>query len=472
MSDKKFLVQRRQGWYVQVRVPDSLYHVVGKRKITRSLHTSDLQEARSLRWTKVKEIKAYLDDVKKQCNDQPAPNTPQGIIKSAKQVKREVDLGLHSDPQKALEGERIGLEIQLDDYLSPVGKAAIGILVDPDTGYREDVDPDMVEAFNIAESILSTGDNVVLLASEALDDHLSEITERVRVQTRNARERRIKGFLGWLGGDKRLINITKQDAGQYLTQKLMKTGRAVKTIRDTLSDLSAFFNWCVNRGMIEANPFYGLSKSVRDTSRGTKHKKETMRREFTQDELRKLLLAITEKRKPDDPLWALTLLGLLTGMRGNEIAEVEVGDVHDNYIHIPEGKTESSVRDVPIHHLIKSLVNKLKENSKDGYLLSGLKRGGEDNKRYHLIGKRFSTLLRKGAEITDKRVVFHSLRKNFSTALENAGIPESTAQQIVGHKKQSMTYGLYSKGVKMDVLSEAVQKVTYGCEVDRCIDRA
>ncbi len=62
--------------------------------------------------------------------------------------------------------------------------------------------------------------------------------------------------------------------------------------------------------------------------------------------------------------------------------------------------------------------------------------------------------------------MFHSLRKNFSTALENAGIPESTAQQIVGHKKQSMIYRLYGYIVDLDVLAEAVQNITYYGDVD------
>ena len=57
---------------------------------------------------------------------------------------------------------------------------------------------------------------------------------------------------------------------------------------------------------------------------------------------------------------------------------------------------------------------------------------------------------------------FHSLRKNFSTALENSQVPENIAQQLVGHSKKSMTYSLYSQGASDDVLRDAIEKVSYG----------
>lgn len=92
----------------------------------------------------------------------------------------------------------------------------------------------------------------------------------------------------------------------------------------------------------------------------------------------------------------------------------------------------------------------------------------------HVISKRFTTILRapNGADIQDKNVVFHCLRKNMSTALEAAGVPESTAQQIVGHEKTSLTYGLYSDGVPMDVLEKEMSKVKYSDEIEALIQAA
>ena len=171
-----------------------------------------------------------------------------------------------------------------------------------------------------------------------------------------------------------------------------------------------------------------------------------------------------------DNRWAMAAIALYTGMRANEIAGTQLADVHADYIHIPEGKTDAAVRDVPIHPVIKPLVERLTEESTDGYLINGLKGGGEDGKRGHYVLKRIGATIR-ALKITDKAVVFHSLRNNFAQAMENAGVSENLAQQIIGHKKQSLTFGLYSHGVDLGVLQEAVGKVTYG-EIDRVVARA
>ncbi len=45
--------------------------------------------------------------------------------------------------------------------------------------------------------------------------------------------------------------------------------------------------------------------------------------------------------------------------------------------------------------------------------------------------------------------------------LEMAGIPESTAADIIGHDKPSMTYGLYSGGTPLAVKAKAIARLRY-----------
>ncbi|WP_198374063.1 tyrosine-type recombinase/integrase [Neoroseomonas rubea] len=58
-------------------------------------------------------------------------------------------------------------------------------------------------------------------------------------------------------------------------------------------------------------------------------------------------------------------------------------------------------------------------------------------------------------------VVFHSIRKTVATALENAGVPENVAADILGHEKPRITYGLYSGGSNLATKAEAIEKVRY-----------
>ena len=57
--------------------------------------------------------------------------------------------------------------------------------------------------------------------------------------------------------------------------------------------------------------------------------------------------------------------------------------------------------------------------------------------------------------------VFHSIRKTVTTLLENAGVPESVAADIVGHEKQTITYGLYSGGTSLPRMREAIELLEY-----------
>ena len=44
---------------------------------------------------------------------------------------------------------------------------------------------------------------------------------------------------------------------------------------------------------------------------------------------------------------------------------------------------------------------------------------------------------------------------------ENAGIPEGVAADIAGHKKQTISYGLYSGGNTIEVMREALEGIDY-----------
>ena len=61
----------------------------------------------------------------------------------------------------------------------------------------------------------------------------------------------------------------------------------------------------------------------------------------------------------------------------------------------------------------------------------------------------------------DKRFVFHSIRKTVVTILENAGAAEGVVADIVGHKKNTMTYGLYSGGASLETKRAAIEKLSY-----------
>ena len=163
-------------------------------------------------------------------------------------------------------------------------------------------------------------------------------------------------------------------------------------------------------------------------------------------------------KKEDHELADLIRLGMYSGARIEELCALKVTDCTDEVLKITDSKTDAGIRRVPLHSELVGVVKRLKEASKDGYLLSGLtfnKYGDRSN----AIGKRFGRL-KKALGFPDKKV-FHSIRKTVVTLLEDAGVPENLTADIVGHEKPRITYGLYSGGHSVERMKEAIEKVRY-----------
>lgn len=177
---------------------------------------------------------------------------------------------------------------------------------------------------------------------------------------------------------------------------------------------------------------------------------------FEPAEVVALLNAATEKG--DHQLADLIRLGMYSGARIEELCSLKADDCTDAVLKITDSKTEAGIREVPVHSLLVDVVKRLKEASTDGYLISGLSFNKYDD-RSNAIGKRFGRL-KKSLGFPDKKV-FHSIRKTLVTLLENAGISENLAADIVGHEKPRITYGLYSGGATLAVMKEALERVAY-----------
>lgn len=64
MADFRYLIKRRQAWYVRVAVPPALIAVAGKQHVVRTLGTRDINEARSRRWTAIAEIHNHFTSLR------------------------------------------------------------------------------------------------------------------------------------------------------------------------------------------------------------------------------------------------------------------------------------------------------------------------------------------------------------------------------------------------------------------------
>jgi len=111
--------------------------------------------------------------------------------------------------------------------------------------------------------------------------------------------------------------------------------------------------------------------------------------------------------------------------------------------------------------MLKPLVKKFAKRSEDGYLLpqfEAWRRGlAKESRNPDGVRQTHSQAWRLRFAVN-----FYTLRNTAATALEDSGCPENIAQQILGPSKGSLSYNLYSQGVRVKILVEALAKVTYG----------
>ena len=258
-------------------------------------------------------------------------------------------------------------------------------------------------------------------------------------------------------------------------------GLGDKTINRHGAVIANMFDWALASGKIEGtNPATGHRRSAGDGEVNS----ERARRSFTTGELSKLLngslfnFTFVERTKPAQHTVETTLawlipIALYSGMRLDEICGLRTADVMEDEgvqyfdLRSHEGrrlKTTAARRRVPIHsELLKiGFGVYLAHVSGQGheYLFPALKPGGPDGKRSWYVSKRFTTY-RRAVGVGTAGTVFHCFRKNAATALERARVPENEAVQILGHKKMTMSYGLYSGGLDLPGLARVVEAISY-----------
>lgn len=230
-------------------------------------------------------------------------------------------------------------------------------------------------------------------------------------------------------------------------------GSALATIRRFLSELRGYWAYLqsINVAPEDYNPFEKLS-----LAKAGKDAKANARRPFAPDDLVKLLAVA----RSDAQLADLIMFGMWTGARIEEMCALKVKNVHleKGYIDITDAKTSAGWRQVPIHSKLMPTLRRLVESSNDGYVLSGLLRNKYGD-RSGAVGKRFGRL--KTKQGFGPQYVFHCIRKTVATMLENAGVQEGIAADILGHEKQTITYGLYSGGTSLELKQDAIEKLDY-----------
>ncbi|AOV92371.1 tyrosine-type recombinase/integrase [Vibrio parahaemolyticus] len=242
---------------------------------------------------------------------------------------------------------------------------------------------------------------------------------------------------------------------------LIQRGLSHKSLKDYLAANRQFFNWCVAKEFINANPF----TVVKVPKKG----KSISRARWKAPELKVLFAIKTYQAKGEQFDW-ITKIQMYQGCRPSEacqlrLEDIQLGDIP--CIHFSDAgqrqhlKNASSNRVVPIHKaLIKlGLLGYVEQRRQQGLTqLFDLTPRGDDADWSNDYRDAFGHVLDACGFKAGNRATAYSFRHTFIDELQKADVQEHVVAQIVGHKHQSMTYGHYAKKLGLETLHEAVNR--------------
>lgn len=272
-------------------------------------------------------------------------------------------------------------------------------------------------------------------------------------------------------------NFTKKARSRGKSIRVMaetNTGEALSviSINKYMAHISSLMEWAVKRGDAASNP--ANDKYLRaQRNPGSSLKKA--RSSFSDAQLKRIFSSQTYRQPdPSEPsMYWVPLIGLLHGMRMEEILQLRADDVREKdgvrfmRLHRENGnslKNTNAERDVPIHDFLwtlsfETLIEKAGKSG-DGRLFLDAPRGKSTGKFSSVYSRRFSRFL-SGIEAEADRTAFHSFRHNFRDAQRNLQIPLDRILQIGGWSTGTGTHSIYGEGINLSELNTALQQVWF-----------
>lgn len=426
-----YLERRRNLWYAVLTIPEEAREVLGKMRFVQSLGTPDKRRADQEKLPLIAKWKAMIAE---------ARGEKDALTEEAKRWRRHL-LMQEAAAQSGQSVYLTGLDVLRDD----LRERAVSLEVEAGA--------------DAARHFIGIATGKAKLTSELFPEWKSQLVVAAKSKDQAAKDVQllIRRF-------PTVEAITKAGVRKWMDD-IAKTGKGVSSQKRILSYSRNYWKYLQAHDVAPADfdPFHGvltLSKG-----KGASYRARAANLPYSATEVVRLWEAANRRvvgsapNAPSDTQLAdLIMLGAYTGARIEELCSLKVSEVTEDSFRITDAKTDAGHREVPVHSALLAVVRRLMKESGDGYLISGLtfnKYGDRSN----AIGKRFGRL--KESLGFSGAYTFHSLRSTLITLLENAGVSENLAADIVGHEKPRITYGLYSGGATLTAKREALERISY-----------
>ncbi len=286
---------------------------------------------------------------------------------------------------------------------------------------------------------------------EYMEDYVTdrELSGQIEASTATNYRASIKHIARYMGG----LELGEVTAERILDMQagLLADGLVTDTVAKDHRLLKQVMDYAEDVGHIPRSPF---TKTVRPPKR-RKAKPNAL-----DEQSREALLAVLDA-SPTSRQSVAARLGLLAGLRREEVAGLRWGDVDldagritvrravgvaDGVPYLKGTKTEAGEREVVVEDSLADAIRSLRDEQgtvhADDYVLG-------DGGRFYppdRITKDFTSISRALGLVgaAGKRVTFHDLRDTFATHLITQGVNVKTVSYLMGHANAAMTLNVYT----------------------------
>ncbi len=453
----RYVVRRRQGLYLRLRLPPDLARLSSRTHVTRSLGTGDPGQARALAARASAALHRCWDDVRADVTGTlrgvPVGRVTADDVRAALGTPEgEAELAALSSEDSAALGQRVR------DLLAEAGRGVAGAR---DERERAEWVVEVARDARRLGQIEGLREALAAGASERLPQAhpdaavpWSSLTERFfsarpgwSESTRVSYQQAFREFEEIIG-EKNLSEITARDVAkysEYLENKESRRGSSGilnrKTIVRMVGHVRSFISWAKSAGLLAVDPGAGV-KVRQMTKVERKDQDEGSKRAFTADELERMFaspiymgcasIGRRYKAGPNiyrDAKWWFIVVACLSGARCDELAQAP-SLLHDLdgvlCIDLRHGtKTPAAPRLVPISKALAALgfVDYAKQQKKIGEKLFEAR-----------DWSKFTNKFIDEALGVDPKVSLHSFRHSFRQACSAAQLDDYLSDKVLGHR--------------------------------------
>ncbi|WP_338033894.1 site-specific integrase [Herbaspirillum huttiense] len=485
------MVLRPSGYYFRFTIPKHWRQLLGRSEIRRSLRTHDRREALLLAATMSANVLQKLKTLKEDMGKLPSidfdnirsfeiesleiggaklkginvdSNNPLDVeafnkvlatLREQYRAEAEAEAAQSSPqppatpPQPTASADKNLLSQIFPIYLRHRDKAGI-------SGHSLD---DFTSAYNLLIDVI--GDKPITHFSQDDANHFVDIVQQLPPNRNKVKAYRGKSIDEIIQIRKEMEEAENHKRRQNPDAPLIPADLSMspRTVDKHIGILGTFFKWAIGKGYVHGKNYFEGQKIQTKAERDADT--EGARLPFSNEDLRKIFAPENySTRKNSHEFW-FPLIGLFTGMRLNEIAQLYLTDIievngiwaFDINKNRPDKrlKNATSKRLVPVHPQLLELgfldfVEDVKKTGKDRLFphLSYV-----ENSYGRLPGRNFAEYL-TSIGITEKEKVFHSFRHTFNDNLKQiALLGEEARSELTGHAHHGINSLVYSSTHRM-----------------------